>query len=343
MMHRTDWKRLVAAGALGVGLAPTAVWSQAQPVQVQPAQAGQNQTAAQAGQVAQTLQNKDVPAPVDSIADVRDMLRMGFMVADANKDGQISQEEAVSAANIVVGGFFFRADANGDGSVTQDEARALREEILKNDPILRIVVEEAKRQAQNPQAGGNPQANAAIAQPLQFVGSLLDVDNNNQLKASEVRQGVQTVVAGLYATADTNRDGQMSPEEVNAAALGVAQAAGEIAFKSADANNDNQLDQQEFEQAVIGPARLVFGIVDANKDGRITAEENQRAQQILLSQAQRLVSSIPDAGGRLGPIPNLPAPDIANPGAAIPGRDPAVRPATVVPAGGAAPGAAIPR
>jgi len=65
----------------------------------------------------------DVPGPIDSLSDLQDTGRMLFKLADENNDGQISQKEAVSAGNLLVGGFFFRADQNGDGVLSQDEAK----------------------------------------------------------------------------------------------------------------------------------------------------------------------------------------------------------------------------
>src|SRR5690349_17188960 len=81
------------------------------------------QPAQPAGAAGHEHQAGDLPGPIDSLTDLQDTGRMIFGIADTNNDGQISQKEATDAANLVVGGFFFRADANGDGTLSQDEAR----------------------------------------------------------------------------------------------------------------------------------------------------------------------------------------------------------------------------
>src|SRR4051812_39221242 len=79
----------------------------------------------------------DLPGPIDSLQDLQDTGRMVFKMADTNNDGQISQQEAVEAANGVVGGFFFRADRDGNGVLTAEEAQAAREAFLASKPWLR--------------------------------------------------------------------------------------------------------------------------------------------------------------------------------------------------------------
>src|SRR5262245_12246018 len=86
----------------------------------------------------------DLPGPIDSIQDLQDTARMLFKMADTNNDGQIAQKEAVDVGNLLVGGFFFRADANGDGTLTPEEARAARESLFQQKPLLRYILEKAK-------------------------------------------------------------------------------------------------------------------------------------------------------------------------------------------------------
>lgn len=228
----------------------------------------------------------DLPGPIDSFADVEDTGKMLFKLADSNNDGQISRKEATDAGNLIVGGFFFRADQNGDGALSQDEAKAAREAVYAQQPILRYVLEKSRYQAK--QAGNN-----AAANPVATVGDLLDSNNDKQLQASEVRGAVETAVQAVYSSADTNRDGQMTPNEINSALVGAVQTGAQAAFKQADADNNNQLSRDEFNNAIIEPASMVFAILDGNNDGQVSAEEIQQAQRIIGNQMRYLM--VPDA------------------------------------------------
>jgi len=252
---------------------------------------------------------RDLPGPIDSVQDLQDTGKMLFKLADANNDGLISQKEAVDAGNLLVGGFFFRADANGDGTISPDEARQAREALLQQKPILRFALERAK--TANPgQAGTNP------GQALQ---GLLDTNNDKKLEATEVRQAVQTAVQGVFATADTNRDGQLSPSEVNAAMVAAANAAAQAAFQAADTDHDGAISKEEFLKAAQAPVNTVFGVIDANNDGRITPQEAQSARRIVASQLRNLQVPEPANSARnqvesgrpareVSPVPTIPVP-----------------------------------
>ncbi len=86
---------------------------------------------------------------------------------------------------------------------------------------MRVLIQRVQRE--QPSAGN---AN----DPIRGIATLLDANSDKELSATEVRDVVKSVVQGLFAVGDTNHDGQMSPDEVNAAAIGLAQAAGEAAF-----------------------------------------------------------------------------------------------------------------
>jgi len=266
-----------------------------------------------------TAQTKDVPGPIDSLQDLQDTGRMIFKIVDENNDGQISQKEAVDAGNLVVGGFFFRADANGDGVVTQDEARQARDAFLAQKPMVRFLIQRAQTVKAQPNSGTpNP---GAI-----FMG-LVDANNDRQLQATEVRQAIQTTVQSLFAAADTNRDGFMSPVEVNAAIAGAVKAAQQATFQAADADNSGQISREEFNKALTDPANAVFQILDANGDGQLSQQELQSAGRIIENQLRRARLPEPPNSPRnllntgrkpeeVAPVPNI----------AVPGR-PAAAPA----------------
>lgn len=250
-------------------------------------------------------EDDDAPGPIDSVQDLQDSGKIAFKMADVNNDGRISQKEAVDAGNLLVGGFFFRADANGDGVVARDEAQQARDALLRQKPLLRIVLERATRggsaQPGRPAQPGQPaqagRGNAQVQDAMQGVMSLVDTNNDGQLQATELRQTVQTGVQGLYAGADTDRDGQLTPSELNAAVTGMIQVAAQASFQAADQDSNGQLSQAEFDQSIIEPAHTVFRIVDANGDGQISQQEAQNAQRTVSRQIRML--NVPEPANSL--------------------------------------------
>jgi Ca2+-binding EF-hand superfamily protein len=270
-----------------------------------------------------SAQQKDLPGPIDSLQDLQDTGRMVFKLVDENNDGQISQKEAVDAGNLAVGGLFFRADANGDGTVSQDEARQARDSFLAQKPMVRFLIQRVQTT--------QPQPNAGTPNPAAAFMTLVDANGDKQLQATEVRQAIQTAVQGVFATADTNRDGQLSPVEVNAAIAGAVKAAQQASFQAADTNRDGQISKEEFNKALTDPANAAFGILDANNDGQLSPQELQQAGRIIQNQFQRTILPEPpnsprnliNSGQRpeqVAPVPNV----------AVPGR-PATAPAPVAP------------
>lgn len=257
-----------------------------------------------------SAQRGDMPGPIDSLADLQDSGRIVFKMIDMNNDGQISQKEAVDAGYVAVGGLFFRADANGDGSVTKEEVKTSRESLLADQPLLRFVIDRVNSTTK-PKAGSpNP---AAI-----FMG-LVDANNDGNLQATEIRQAVQTTVQGAFAAADTNRDGLMSPTEVNAAIVGAVKAAQQATFQAADTDNDGQVSKDEFTKSLTDPANAAFAVLDANNDGKLSPQELQSAGRIIENQMKRLVVPEPANSARnlmnsglkpeqVAPVPVIPVP-----------------------------------
>jgi len=223
---------------------------------------------------------KDIPGPIDSLQDLQDTGKMLFKLADANNDGQITQKEATDAGNLFVGGFFFRADANGDGVVSKEEMKQARDEALAARPLLRMIVTKTKRD--------DPKAEAKARDASQNALSVIDSNGDGQVQASETRQMVQTGVQSLFAAADTNRDGKMSPTEVNAAIAGAGKTIVQAAFQEADTDSNGQLSQAEYDKAIIQPANAIFHMLDSNNDGQVSTQEFMTAERILASQLRQL-------------------------------------------------------
>jgi Ca2+-binding EF-hand superfamily protein len=241
----------------------------------------------------------DLPGPIDSIQDLQDTAKILFKMADTNNDGQISQKEAIDVGNLLVGGFFFRADTNGDGVLTPEEARAAREQLFQQQPLLRYVLQKARTNNGGAQIGATTQpgdvAQNLAANPARTIGSLLDLNHDQRIQASELRQAVQQSVQTLFTIADANQDGQLSPAELNRAVNEAARTAVQAAFQTADTDRNGALSQAEFDRALTEPAHAIFRVLDANNDGQISLDELQRAQQVITQQIQRL--RMPEAGG----------------------------------------------
>ncbi len=227
----------------------------------------------------------DLPGPIDSLSDVQDSAKMLFKLADTNNDGQISQKEAVDAGNLLVGGFFFRADANGDGTLSPEEARAAKESLLNQQPLLRYVLQKSK-----PTNGNANQIGTATGgqNPIQAITNMLDSNHDQKIEAPELRQAVQMGVQTLFTIADANQDGQLSPAELNRAVGEAAKTAVQMAFQTADTDHNGALSMAEFDKALTEPAHAAFRVLDANNDNQISIDELQRAQQIITEQIQRL-------------------------------------------------------
>jgi Ca2+-binding EF-hand superfamily protein len=241
----------------------------------------------------------DIPGPIDNLRDLQDTAKMLFKMADTNNDGLISQKEATDVGNLIVGGFFFRADANGDGVLEPQEAQAAREQLFRQQPLLRYVFQKAKPQNAGNVApvGANNQpgqvAQSIAANPAQTIGNLLDTNHDRKIEASEVRQAVQQGVQMLFQIADANQDGQLSPVELNRAVGEAARTATQIAFQTADTDRNGAISLEEFDRALTEPAHAAFRVLDANNDNQLSLEELQRAQQVIADQIRRL--QMPDA------------------------------------------------
>ncbi len=265
------------------------------------------------GAMAQSRPAGDLPGPIDNPRDLQDTLKMLFKMADTDNNGQISQKEATDVGNLLVGGFFFRADQNGDGVLEPQEAQAAREQLFRQQPLTRYLFERTKPQqgeighpSSSPAGNDNPAGRLAqniASNPIQAIGNMLDSNKNQKIEATELRQAVQQAVQMLFQVADTNNDGQISPVELNTAALEMARTATQVAFTTADADRNGAISMTEFDKALTGPAHAAFRVLDANNDQQLSLQELQRAQQILFDQYRRLM--MPDA-------PNAPIRQIQN-------------------------------
>lgn len=273
---------------------------------------------------AQTANNTNTKlGPIDSVEDLESVGKMLFKLADTNNDNMISQKEAVDAGNLIAGGFFFRADTNGDGKVTHEEVVASREDLFNQRPLLRFLFQrgEAEVKQQAAQEGKDPQK-------LNLMNNL-DTDRDGVFSATELRQGVQTGVQGLFITADKNGDGQLDPAEVNNGVLEIGKTAVQTAFNAADTDNNGAVSQAEFDKAIINPAHVLFRVLDANNDNQISADELRSGTQILIREVQSM--RVPEPRNSLSNRLQNPTPNVNAPAAAAPAPVVAPSPGTVPP------------
>jgi len=222
-----------------------------------------------------------LPNPMEAVRLIENVGLTMFLAADVNHDGLLSQREAIDASNTLVGGFFFHADRDGNGVVTQVEAKAVQETYLSQNPWARKIVETIEEQQKSTSESRMPD-------PIQSFAALLDSNNDKQIQASEVRELVQSTTQTIFASADTNRDGLLSPSELNAAVAGGARAVAQFGFQQADLDGNGSLSRAEYDKAIIEPANLVFALLDVDRDGQISQQEAQQTERTIIDQVRML-------------------------------------------------------
>jgi Ca2+-binding EF-hand superfamily protein len=107
----------------------------------------------------------------------------------------------------------------------------------------------------------------------------LDQDANGMISQAEAAQ--EPALARAFARLDTNRDGNLSPKEYQAATLNVARG---MNFEQVDHNRDGVISKQEADATPLS-LREAFDRVDADGDDNISPVEYQAATTNLLQSA----------------------------------------------------------
>jgi len=128
-----------------------------------------------------------------ALRDVQNTGRLIFAMADANHDGLVSQQEAIDANNLLVGGFFFRADADCNGVVTEPEAKAVVDKYLDQNPWLKYVVQSLQSQARAKQNNGQ-EGHAA-----RFLPGFRDPYRHEQRQQADPGDGAAPARPDAYA------------------------------------------------------------------------------------------------------------------------------------------------
>ena len=104
----------------------------------------------------------------------------------------------------------------------------------------------------------------------------LDQDGNGAISQAEAAQ--EPALARAFARLDTNRDGNLSPNEYQAATLNVARG---MNFEQVDLNRDGVISKREADATPLS-LREAFDRIDADGDDNISPVEYQAATTNLL-------------------------------------------------------------
>jgi Ca2+-binding EF-hand superfamily protein len=188
--------------------------------------------------------------------ELRKSVSRAMSIADSNGDRKISREEATSALNFVVGGFFFRADADGDGKITVQERRQARADFAKHHPELESLMVAFAKSA-----------------PVETLANSLDANIDQTIDLKQTRSTIRGAVDGIFDAVDKNSDDIITVDEADRGFNVGAAALGRAAFAKADADNDGNMTLKEFQSSLEGPLKRAFETADANDDGTLTGDE----------------------------------------------------------------------
>ncbi|HEX5237926.1 MAG TPA: EF-hand domain-containing protein [Sphingomicrobium sp.] len=182
-----------------------------------------------------------------------------------------SKPQTRAQAQARVAKTFARLDTNHDGYITEAEVQA---------------VDAARAQKR--------QARAQNFDPSKIFDRL-DRDHDGKITVAEaaarrghrggVVQSQATGFTGMFARADTNKDGVITRAEFESTGeqlrtrmqhLAVARRGASGLFANADANKDGRISEAELEQDALAK----FDRMDLNHDGTVTPEERQQSRQL---------------------------------------------------------------
>lgn len=102
---------------------------------------------------------------------------------------------------------------------------------------------------------------------------MLDLEYGKPLSADDARAAAKGALDDLFAVADSDSNGTITPAEARAASWAGVRTLGQQVFRSVDGSGDGRLDLAEFQSAVDNTARLAFDAADANDNGMLTEPE----------------------------------------------------------------------
>ena len=147
------------------------------------------------------------------------------------------------------------------------------------------VAAQAQAPAQ-PSASQTPPTRAEVSQKLDEGFNRVDTNNDGFLSRDEInaagvkavqqaQESLDTKAQEEFKKLDTDKNGQLSLAEFRAAAKVNAKATPDEAIQRLDSNKDGKISSAEFKAQTLAS----YDKADLNKDGKLTADEIAKAQQ----------------------------------------------------------------
>jgi Ca2+-binding EF-hand superfamily protein len=160
-----------------------------------------------------------------------------FAEMDANKDGQVTRDEAKSAGDRL----FAKLDLNKDGSITQAEAQEGMKALGKERAEQRFVAKDTNKD-------GKLSADESKMPAERFAK--IDANKDGFLSKEELAQKLQARADGPRAKFGARQFERMDTDKNGTVTKAEAVAAAETRFAKIDANNDGVISEDEMKSAV---------------------------------------------------------------------------------------------